>query len=152
MRDRVKFFVYAIVWAVVLIVVVRVIDKVLEPKYTYSNSTYPMTSTYDGFYDMDRDSVDVLILEGDSVCASACDGVCEGCDVCRSSVVHELVCADGNLFVVSFRMGCLACPKYQIDVVRYAGCRVLQIHAYLRKCGYCHVRLFAGASRLSVEL
>lgn len=69
MRDRVKFFVYAIVWAVVLLVVVRVIDKVLEPKYTYSNSTYPMTSTYDGFYDMDRDSVDVLIL-GSSVCVN----------------------------------------------------------------------------------
>ena len=46
------------------------INKILEPKYTVKNSDWPTTSTYNQFYGMERDSVEVLFL-GASIAANA---------------------------------------------------------------------------------
>lgn len=45
------------------------INRILEPKYTLRNSSWPTTSTYNQFYKMERNSVDVLFF-GSSVAAS----------------------------------------------------------------------------------
>ena len=46
------------------------INKILVPKYTVKNSDWPTTSTYNQFYRMDRDCVDVLFF-GSSIAANA---------------------------------------------------------------------------------
>ena len=38
------------------------VNRTLTPKYEYANSNVPTTSTYRGFYDMERNTVDVLLL------------------------------------------------------------------------------------------
>lgn len=37
-------------------------NKVLEPKYIYANSIWPTTSSYEQFYNMKKDSIDVLFF------------------------------------------------------------------------------------------
>lgn len=45
-----------------LILAVRITSRILVPEYLYQNSEIASTSTMEGFYRLDRDSVDVLIL------------------------------------------------------------------------------------------
>lgn len=68
MKLSLKYVRYA-VFLVILIFSLIVINKILEPKYTLHNSSWPTTSTYNQFYRMDRDTIDVLFF-GSSVAAS----------------------------------------------------------------------------------
>lgn len=45
------------------------LNNIFLPKYYYTNSTWPTTSTIDGFYKMDKNTVDVIYL-GSSVCVN----------------------------------------------------------------------------------
>ena len=60
------------IFALIAFTAVGIVNKAFEPKYTYQNSSYPTTSTFEGFYKMKRDTVDVLIL-GSSVAVNAFD-------------------------------------------------------------------------------
>lgn len=55
----------AIAWVILVALILAIMlryNKVLEPKYTYANSTWPTTSSYEQFYRMDKDSIDVLFF------------------------------------------------------------------------------------------
>ena len=54
----------------ILVLLLAFTNKVLEPKYFITNSTWPTTSTYRQFYEMEKNSVDVLFL-GSSVAVNA---------------------------------------------------------------------------------
>ncbi|MCR5403541.1 MAG: hypothetical protein K6E91_06905 [Butyrivibrio sp.] len=57
------------VFLILLLTSLFMINRILEPKYTLSNSSWPTTSTYNQFYRMEKDTVDVLFF-GSSVAAS----------------------------------------------------------------------------------
>ena len=59
-----------IVFPVILAASLTIINRTLEPKYTLSTSDWPTTSTFNQFYRMDRDSIEVLFF-GSSIAASA---------------------------------------------------------------------------------
>ena len=64
-----KYAVKLAVFLILLAVSLGAVNRLLIPKYYY-NSDWPTTSTYLDFYNLDKDSVDVLFL-GSSHCAAA---------------------------------------------------------------------------------
>ena len=56
-----------VVFLLILALLVHSINTVLQPKYNYSNTPWPSTTTFNQFYQMKRNSIDVLFL-GSSVC------------------------------------------------------------------------------------
>lgn len=70
MKKSVKILLRRILFLAVLLVSLYHINILLMPKYSYSNSDWPTTATFEEFYDMERDSIDVLFF-GSSVAASA---------------------------------------------------------------------------------
>ncbi len=70
MRKRVLSAVRNIVFLLTLIGSLYFINQILMPKYILKNSVWPTTSSYNQFYDMEEDSVDVLFL-GSSVVVNA---------------------------------------------------------------------------------
>lgn len=69
MKGHVKFFVRGMVLLLLIGGSLRAAVKMMTPKYYY-DSTWSSTATYHGFYEMDRDSIDVLFL-GSSHAVSA---------------------------------------------------------------------------------
>lgn len=59
-----------VVFAVLTITVIHFVNPLFYPKSTYESSSWPSTSTYNGFYRMKRNTVDVLFI-GSSVAANA---------------------------------------------------------------------------------
>ncbi len=57
-------------FSLILIISLIEINKILEPKFILQNSEWPTTSSYNQFYKMNRESIDVIFL-GSSVAASA---------------------------------------------------------------------------------
>lgn len=64
-----KYAVRLIVFLVLLLFCLSAVNKVLIPKYYY-NSDWPTTSTFMDFYNMEKNTIDVLFL-GSSHCAAA---------------------------------------------------------------------------------
>ncbi len=70
MKQHAKGIIRSVVFLSILFSSLLYLNKVTRPKFDYSNSDWPTTSTYEQFYRMDRDSVDVLFL-GSSVMVNA---------------------------------------------------------------------------------
>lgn len=70
MKIHLKFLLKAFIFLLVLGTVLTIFFQVITPKFLYSNSNWPTTSTFVGFYQMQEDSIDVLFL-GSSHAASA---------------------------------------------------------------------------------
>lgn len=62
MKAKVKSIIRILAFIFVLASLLFSINNVLVPKYYLSNSTWPTTSTYQTFYSMKRDSIDVLFF------------------------------------------------------------------------------------------
>ena len=65
-----KHVIKTIAFVLIAAVVILVLNKRIEPKFIYSNSFWPVTSTYEQFYEMEKNSVDVIFL-GSSVVENA---------------------------------------------------------------------------------
>lgn len=52
----------SIAFLMILAISLHYINQVLMPKYILSNNTWPTTSSYNQFYEMEKDSIDVLFL------------------------------------------------------------------------------------------
>lgn len=65
-----KRFIRYIVFVICLCMTLTGVNYLLEPKYTYRNTTWPTTSTFNQFYAMEKNTVDVLFL-GSSYCVNA---------------------------------------------------------------------------------
>ena len=70
LRKKVVSILEIVLFSVCLITILFRINKILEPKYAYSNSKWTTTSNYHEFYKMKRNSVDVLFL-GSSIMMNA---------------------------------------------------------------------------------
>ncbi len=62
MGRHISFIRRCILFALLLCVSLGAMNKVLEPKYTFRNSNWPTTSTFEQFYRMKKDSADVLFF------------------------------------------------------------------------------------------
>lgn len=70
MQDRIKGVVRSIIFLIILAFVLYYINQILQPKYIYKNNVWPTTSSYNQFYRMEENSIDVLFF-GSSVCMNA---------------------------------------------------------------------------------
>ncbi len=70
MRIKAEGVIRSILFLSILIMVLSRINQILMPKYIYKNSTWPTTSTYNQFYKMEKNTIDVLFF-GSSVCVNA---------------------------------------------------------------------------------
>lgn len=70
MQDRIKGVVKSIIFLIILVIMLYYINQILQPKYIYRNNIWPITSTYNQFYRMEKNSIDVLFF-GSSVCVNA---------------------------------------------------------------------------------
>ena len=70
MKDRMITIARRLIFLTLLACSLNYINMLLMPKYSYTNSDWPTTATFEGFYDMKKNSVDVLFF-GSSVAASA---------------------------------------------------------------------------------
>ena len=70
MQDRIEGVVKSAIFIIILVIMLYYINQILQPKYIYKNSTWPTTSSYNQFYQMDENSIDVFFL-GSSVCVNA---------------------------------------------------------------------------------
>lgn len=70
MRRRMTKIIQCFVFLNILFFTLWTINKFLIPKQIYRNNTWPTTSTYNQFYKMEKDSIDV-IFQGSSVCVNA---------------------------------------------------------------------------------
>ena len=68
--EHVKNVVKCGIFLTILVSSLLMINKVLEAKYIVKNSSWPTTSSYRQFYEMERESIDVLFL-GSSVVVNA---------------------------------------------------------------------------------
>ena len=59
--DRIKTVIKASILIICILAVVYTVDIILTPKYFYDDE-WPTTATYLDFYDLERDSVDVLFM------------------------------------------------------------------------------------------
>lgn len=69
-RSVISVIIEWIVFAVIAFMTISAVNPLFYPKSTYVSSAWPSTSTYNGFYKMKRNSVDVLFI-GSSVAANA---------------------------------------------------------------------------------
>ena len=60
----------AVIFLSLLVVSLYYINKMLLPKYISSNSNWPTTTTYNQFYEMEEDTVDVFFF-GSSLMVNA---------------------------------------------------------------------------------
>lgn len=70
MRNRMMDICKCILFIVILVFSLSVINRMLEPKYIQKTSTWPTTATFNEFYKMENNSIDVLFL-GSSVVVNA---------------------------------------------------------------------------------
>lgn len=70
MRKRMKGIVRSVLFLIILAFVLNRINQILTPKYIYKTYSWPSTSSYNQFYQMEKDSIDVIFL-GSSVCVNA---------------------------------------------------------------------------------
>lgn len=70
MKSRIKRFLLNFLFMIILVSSLAKINQILSPKYIYANSSWPTTSSYKQFYQMKKNSIDVLFL-GSSVCVNA---------------------------------------------------------------------------------
>ena len=70
MRTHLGNIIRSAVFLFLLVISLYYINEMLLPKYTLKNNLWPMTSSYNQFYQMEEDSVDVLFL-GSSVVVNA---------------------------------------------------------------------------------
>lgn len=70
MRNRIKGVVKSTLFLITMAFILHCINQILLPKYIYKNSTWPTTSSYNQFYQMEKNSIDVIFL-GSSVCVNA---------------------------------------------------------------------------------
>lgn len=70
MQARLKGLAKNVLFLGILVCMLWEINQVLMPKYIYRNSTWPTTSSYNQFYQMEENTIDVLFL-GSSVCVNA---------------------------------------------------------------------------------
>ena len=70
MMKRIAGIARCVVFLVILACVLGKINDILEPNYNFTNADWPSNSTYDGFYEMKENSIDVLFL-GSSVAANS---------------------------------------------------------------------------------
>ena len=70
MKKHVTNLLRSLVFLSILAFSLFVINRVLRPKYTLENSDWPTTSTYEQFYEMKENSIDVIFL-GSSVMVNA---------------------------------------------------------------------------------
>ena len=66
---KLKSVVRAAIFLIIIAVILCTVNISLRPKYYLSNSVWPTTSTYQAFYEMDRNSIDVLFF-GSSYCVN----------------------------------------------------------------------------------
>ena len=66
MKQTAVLIVKCMAFLLILIILLSMINAILLPKYTFTNTTWPSTGTFRNFYKMRKDSIDVLIL-GSSV-------------------------------------------------------------------------------------
>lgn len=71
MKGHVKYFIRGMVLLLLVVGCLTVATRMMIPKYYY-NDMWPVTSTYQGFYQMEEGTIDVLFL-GSSHAASAFD-------------------------------------------------------------------------------
>lgn len=70
MRKYSVYFMQSIAFLMILVTSLYFINQILMPKYILKNSTWPTTSSYNQFYKMNKDSIDVLFF-GSSVAVNA---------------------------------------------------------------------------------
>ena len=70
MPEKIKGIIRSVIFLSILASVLCWINQILEPKYIYKNSTWPTTSSYHQFYQMEENTIDVLFF-GSSVCVNA---------------------------------------------------------------------------------
>ena len=66
MKRKLLFLLRCLIFALILLTILSSLNRILEPKYYLKDRSWPATPVYRGFYEMEPDSVDVLIL-GSSV-------------------------------------------------------------------------------------
>lgn len=69
MDSRIKYLIKGLLFVVIFGICFKFVNILLTPKYFYTNE-WPTTATYAGFYQMDRNTVDVIFL-GSSHAVSA---------------------------------------------------------------------------------
>ena len=69
MKKHCTFAIRVVIFALLSCVVITLVNYVITPK-KYIEDLWPTTTTFKGFYKMDRDSIDVLFL-GSSHAAAA---------------------------------------------------------------------------------
>ena len=67
---NIKSMTRAAVFIVVIVLVLYMINTLLMPKYYLSNTYWPTTSSYRAFYEMEKNSIDVLFF-GSSYCVNS---------------------------------------------------------------------------------
>ena len=70
MMKKIAGVLRCMVFLLILAVTLGTINSVLMPNYDYSNSTWPSSTTFNQFYEMEENSIDVLFM-GSSVCMNA---------------------------------------------------------------------------------
>lgn len=70
MKKKIAGFIRALIFLSILCISLYYINQILLPKNLYQNSSWPTTSSYHQFYEMEEDSIDVLFL-GSSVVVNA---------------------------------------------------------------------------------
>ena len=70
MMKRIAGIARCVVFLVILALVLSTVNGVLLPKYNFTNANWPSGTTFSSFYEMEKDSVDVLFL-GSSVVMNA---------------------------------------------------------------------------------
>jgi len=61
MNKKLKFAIKIICFALIVVIIVGLINNLFRPKYYY-NSSFPTTNTYEDFYKLEKNSVDVLFF------------------------------------------------------------------------------------------
>ena len=67
---NIKSMTRAAVFIVVIVLILYMINTLLMPKYYLSNTYWPTTSSYRAFYEMEKNSIDVLFF-GSSYCVNS---------------------------------------------------------------------------------
>lgn len=61
MREHIKFMIKGVVLTALIILLLFMLNRILIPKFFY-NTEWAATSTYTGFYEMEKDTIDILFL------------------------------------------------------------------------------------------
>lgn len=69
MGNHIKYVIKGIILTAIILFLLTAVNRVLVPKFYYDD-TWPTTTGYRGFYQMDKDSIDVLFLGSSHATAS----------------------------------------------------------------------------------